>query len=55
MAGKNVMTVHVGTDEYDVDRKVWEIPDPLDVPWSHLNRRTPPSVSAYWVTFQTVS
>lgn len=24
--GKNVMTVHAGTEEHDVDRKVWEIP-----------------------------
>ena len=24
--GKNVMTVYAGTEEYDVDRKVWEIP-----------------------------
>ena len=24
--GKNLMTVHVGAEEYDVDRKVWEIP-----------------------------
>ena len=24
--GNNVMTVHVGTEEHDVDRKIWEIP-----------------------------
>jgi hypothetical protein len=23
---KNVMTMHAGTEEHDIDRKVWEIP-----------------------------
>jgi hypothetical protein len=27
LAGKNVMTVHARTEEYDVHRKVWETPD----------------------------
>lgn len=40
------MTVHVGTEEYDAQRKVWEIPDiRLDVPWSYLNSRTPHRLS----------
>jgi hypothetical protein len=54
-AGKNVMTSHKDWGIWRSQESLGNSRHPSDTPWPNLNKRTPPSVSSYRVTFWTAS